>query len=366
MLRDDFLRKVFDNVGTLAAWERFMNPVTQKPANFGFAHFATRDTALTASKVLNSLKFTATLLKSEDDANDAVGIASDASKPVKNKLVVTLVAKCDKGMNTSLSTKDEERVLELRQRLINEIPAIEEEIRASETRASEGAEEGEIGVEQESKHQKNNVRRKSIREVLQEEENVPEEEILSIMKIEPREPDIDDEIYGDLLNFRRVQAKDHIVSSRRRKRLVKESIKRTRDEEERRRKRNLEEQRRLAQTANAVRSDDVKQIPQTVSLARNAPVDLESMNFSFNTGNLPKSAKISDKGAKTKRGMDEGVFHQLAAENEPKKRKLVPIKYSKEEEDVVKTYADRMKEAVNGAIVKVLGEGDDGFCRICN
>lgn len=273
-------------------------------------------------------------------------------------------------MLTQLSSKDEARVVELRQKLMKDIPKLEEAFRAEKGGAKPDS--GAVIAEPTSRrgrhdHLQSSPSGRHLREILEAEERVPEALIDEVAVIEPQPLGMPDEIYEDLINFRKVQAKDDIVSTRRLRRLVVEAVQRQRKEEERLRARSLAAslQQNTAHVQPSRNGVSKEHFPtETNQTNPEARADESVSVAKLGDVSFPLSLAVSEKPTRKKAGGGGGMFSEFSgAENVKTKRKLVPIQYSKEEEEALAgfTDSDAMKQKVNAVIVKVLGEGDDSF-----
>lgn len=332
-IRNDFIRKVIARIGSLAAWERFEDPLTKRYMNFGFAHFLTRDMAVTASRVLNGLKFSTECL---------IAPIYEEEKKVTS-LDIVLEAKNDNrvGAFNFISESDEKRVLQLRKKILDIIPKINEET---------------LKIPYRDKYEALYHTPDII------EKDVTEEDIDENLTLEPRMFDITDDVYEDLVEFRRYQVKEEIIAQRRRKRLVRSYVKRARRDRER----TLEAKSNLSVESKKTEKKSKKRrgfssAPRDLNKGRDVlesefkPADLSNVdvNISFeNTTSKGKSKKVFE---------NEFTSNEAYQNKLKKERKLKPIEYSKEELNAVKSREEKLIDAIKQATEKYLGESDDSF-----
>ena len=243
------MEQVFGLAGSLLQWKGAVNPLNDESLGYGFAEFESLEDAAQAVLVLNGLKLKedgkplVAKMDNRDNLKEVTEQQKSEAETIRDK-VNFFIQNFSSTLTAPASTADKTG---------------EGEDSESTNKKEENEEEAKSGEAKERYESQSNPKqtqavkktgddgKNGIQNGFGYSEEITEEEIKEVVRLEPRPPDMADEIWDDIVGFRNMQARHEILNDRKRKETLLREVQRLRDEREKERlEREKEEQEKLA------------------------------------------------------------------------------------------------------------------------
>lgn len=248
--KDAFLEQVFGLAGNLLQWKGALNPLTEKSLGFGFGEFEGAVDAAQAVLVLNGLKLTedgfplVAKMDNRDSLKEPTEQQKTEAETIRDKVNFFIQNFSSSLLATAAETNDSGSAEEAKSGDGKEEKKAEGEGGEKDTSIDKTKPPAEEKAAKEERKKVGGGKRNP-----GYSEEVSEEEIKEVIRLEPRPDDMADEIWNDIVEFREMQAKHEILNDRKRKNILLKEVQKLRDAREKERKeKEKEEQEKLALT----------------------------------------------------------------------------------------------------------------------